>query len=296
MSADLTPISAPFAAALASLQQGLTNATKEISTLHKNVVAKKTQRQKLAVELTRAKAALDAKRLEAHKVETVQQELQKELNEFNYQLDAVKQQKATDEARATKLEEGIIDIEYLKQKTAAAEQQKADLQNQLSALQAALAGLVTPSNDDTATNPTPAPAATPAPLEVEETHDASTFVCAMDGSAECHPVTNTTPVAVTGPEPTNTTAVTEPEPAVPLDSRYKTRLCQFHLKGECKRGAKCTFAHSEQELRFNPGKYHKQVSTVAAMGFNVDIAVIGALFQECNGNMERVLNHILITS
>merc|ERR1712159_340820 len=114
----------------------------------------------------------------------------------------------------------------------------------------------------------------------------------MDVSAEAT-ATDTTPVAVTGPEPTNTTAVTEPEPVVPVDSRYKTRLCQFHLKGECKRGVKCTFAHSEQELRFNPGKYHKQVSAVAAMGFDVDIAVIGALFQECNGNMERVLSQLM---
>ena len=54
----LTSISKPFAAALASLQQGLTNAAKEISTLHENVVSKQTQHQSMLVELAQAKTKL----------------------------------------------------------------------------------------------------------------------------------------------------------------------------------------------------------------------------------------------
>ena len=48
-------------------------------------------------------------------------------------------------------------------------------------------------------------------------------------------------------------------PSTPIDSRYKTQLCHFHLRGDCKRGSKCLFAHGQHELRLNPGKYHKKV-------------------------------------
>ena len=38
------------------------------------------------------------------------------------------------------------------------------------------------------------------------------------------------------------------------DSRlYKTTLCQFYLKGPCKNGDKCSFAHGTSELRTNSG-------------------------------------------
>ena len=85
-------------------------------------------------------------------------------------------------------------------------------------------------------------------------------------------------------------------PSTPIDSRFKTQLCLFHQRGDCKRGSKCLYAHGQHELRLNPGKYHKNVSAVAAMGFDVDVAVIGALFQEYKGDTERVLAKLLLNN
>lgn len=117
---------------------------------------------------------------------------------------------------------------------------------------------------------------------------AAAFVAAMDASC----------VLETAPDPASdvtTDSVAPKSEAKPkhIDSRYKTQLCVFHQRGECKRGAKCLYAHGEHELQFNPGKHHKKVSSVAAMGFDVDIAVIGALFEECDGNTEKVLAKLL---
>lgn len=97
----------------------------------------------------------------------------------------------------------------------------------------------------------------------------------------------TSPMRFNDPKPE-----AEPEPVV-IDSRFKTRLCVFHQKGECSKGKHCLYAHGRDELRLNPGKYHKDVSAVAAMGFDVDVGVIGALFQEHNGNTNDVLQTLL---
>jgi len=138
-------ISDPFAAALASLNMGLTNAAKEISTLHESVGSKQTRHQLLLVELTNAKTELNAKRAQAAKAQQEQEQLGKMLAVYTDKLDAAEQQKAKDEERASKLEEQLNDIEHWKQKTAIAQQQKADLQNQLSTLRTALIALTMPS-------------------------------------------------------------------------------------------------------------------------------------------------------
>eukprot|EP00429_Kryptoperidinium_foliaceum_P015317 CAMPEP_0176044476 /NCGR_PEP_ID=MMETSP0120_2-20121206/22074_1 /TAXON_ID=160619 /ORGANISM="Kryptoperidinium foliaceum, Strain CCMP 1326" /LENGTH=273 /DNA_ID=CAMNT_0017377881 /DNA_START=60 /DNA_END=881 /DNA_ORIENTATION=+ len=39
----------------------------------------------------------------------------------------------------------------------------------------------------------------------------------------------------------------------------KTRLCKFYQKGKCRRGPRCTFAHSETELRTQPDFFKTQL-------------------------------------
>lgn len=208
------------------------------------------------------------------------------------------------EEQANKLEEQKIDVERWKRKTAVAEQERANVQNQLTTLRTALLALTTcPTVPTTCNKGKDDDKSQIAGVKkrVNE-HDKATanstaeapssFISAVDASCVLQPSYDATKGTTTTESVTPITKAPQPEPK-PVDSRYKTRLCIFHQRGECKRGTKCVFAHSEQELRFNPGKYHKQVSAVAAMGFDVDIAVIGALFQEYNGDTERVLAKLM---
>jgi len=299
----LTSISKPFAAALASLQQGFANAAKEISTLQENVVSKQSQHESMLLELAQTKKELDVKRVEAAKTHSRQQHLQKELADCTKQLDIAQKQKVVVEERANKLEEQIIDIDHWKQKAAIAEQERANIQHQLTALRTALLGLTTYpkvsttniAKDDNKSQEVGVKESLSEHDKVTANSTAeapSSFISALDASCVFQPSCDTTTATTTTESWAPIAKAPEPE-TNPVDSRYKTRLCHFHLRGDCKRGAKCMYAHSEQELRFNPGKYHKQVSAVAAMGFGVDIAVIGALFEEYNGNTERVLAQLM---
>lgn len=225
------------------------------------------------------------------------------------------------EERANKLEEQVIDVENWKQKAAVAEQERDYYWKQLEALRTALSALttqhgasstkVTGKVDAKDANKPKTAVVKESPqtavvkesptghgtLTADSTAEApSSFISAMDASCVLQPSYNTTPNAATQTEPSAAAPQpeTSPQPETnPSDSRYKTRLCTFHQRGECNRGAKCLYAHSEQELRFNPGRYHKKVSAVAAMGFGVDMAVIGALFEEHNGSTERVLAQLM---
>eukprot|EP00747_Dinoflagellata_sp_TGD_P128241 gnl/TRDRNA2_/TRDRNA2_174498_c0_seq4.p1 gnl/TRDRNA2_/TRDRNA2_174498_c0~~gnl/TRDRNA2_/TRDRNA2_174498_c0_seq4.p1 ORF type:complete len:358 (-),score=51.76 gnl/TRDRNA2_/TRDRNA2_174498_c0_seq4:231-1304(-) len=43
---------------------------------------------------------------------------------------------------------------------------------------------------------------------------------------------------------------------------FKTKMCSFHLKGHCLRGASCTFAHHEDEMKPQPDFYRTSVCKV----------------------------------
>lgn len=254
--------------------------------------------------------------------------MEKQLTDCANQLNIINQQKLIDAERVVKLEQKLSDAAQWQAKTVIAEQQAAKVQNQLSTLRTALLQLtvstagdvVSPKviatqqmevgKDDKDDKDTELVAA--ADIKENAMNDATT----SDTTAAVATTTDTTTAAVatstdtttteTGPtvatatNPTTATTIDViPTPVVvkgvDIDSRFKTRLCHFHQRGDCQRGVNCLFAHGVEELRFNPGKYHKSVSAVAAMGFDVDVAVIGALFEEYNGNTERVVAKLMHT-
>mmetsp|Transcript_35316 Transcript_35316/g.77183 ORF Transcript_35316/g.77183 Transcript_35316/m.77183 type:complete len:108 (-) Transcript_35316:476-799(-) len=46
---------------------------------------------------------------------------------------------------------------------------------------------------------------------------------------------------------------TRPDTPCGLDNRFmRTKLCSFHAMGKCARGAKCTFAHAEEDVLEQP--------------------------------------------
>jgi len=47
------------------------------------------------------------------------------------------------------------------------------------------------------------------------------------------------------------------------DSRFRTRMCKFHVAGNCPFGHKCAFAHSRVELRARPG-LHRSLQSRSA--------------------------------
>jgi hypothetical protein len=248
-----------------------------------------------------------------------EQVLQKELADCTKQLGIMKYQSGVDEKRVTKLEQQVIEVGNWKDKAAIAEQQRAKIQLQLSTLQTALLHLTMdpavvdtkqktgadsdalccsaiPSTDVTAdsttTTPNPEhPKPEPEPEQPKPEPEAEPEGVQLP---ELEPESEEEVVQVPPLPPLELPLELEPVvPSTPIDSRYKTQLCTFHQHGDCKRGSKCLYAHGQHELRLNPGKYHKDVSAVAAMGFDVDVAVIGALFQEYKGNTERVLAKLL---
>lgn len=288
-----------FTTAVASLNQAFSNASKEISTLRKNVASKQNRQEQQTIELVHAKTELARERAKVAKSCERQQELEKELSECTKHLDAMKQQRVMEDERVTQLEQQIVGVVNWKRKTAIAEQETANLQAQLSALKAALMHLMPCENSKIAT------CSNDPVVDAKENtneNDTSKFISAMDASCvrdstiktatDLMPAPATIEAAPATPEPAPATPEPVPqEVPIPIvrDSRYKTQLCRFHQHGDCQRGSNCLYAHGEKELRFSPGKYHKQVTAVAGMGFDVDIAVIGALFEEYKGNVERVL-------
>lgn len=294
-----------FATAVDSLNLAFSNASKEISTLRKNVAANQNRQQQQTIELANAKAELARERTKVVKVCERKQELEKELSECTKHFNVMKQQRELEEERATQLEQQIVGVANWKHKTAIAEKESAKLHAQFSALKTALTQLMPSENSKTVRKT--ATGSHDSAVDIKEKtneDDGSKFISAMDAVRVRDPTSKTT--TNSAPAPTATEAVPatpEPVPQVPVpepvpqevprpivrDSRYKTQLCRFHQRGDCQHGTNCLYAHGEKELRFSPGKYHKQVTAVAGMGFDVDIAVIGALFQEYKGNVERVL-------
>jgi len=339
-------VSKHFAAALVSLNEGLANASKEISAIHKNVVSKQTRHEKLTAELAHVKTELEGKRLKVVESNAREQVLQKELADCTKQLGIMKYQSGVDEKRVTKLEQQVIEVGNWKDKAAIAEQQRAKLQLQLSTLRTALLHLTMdpavvdtkqkttagadsatsnvsakPSTDVTTDSTTTTPSSEqPKPEPEPEQPECEEIEVALlpPLEPECdeievallpplQPESEEEVVAPLPPLEPEEEAVALPPlqlplqlgpvvPSTPIDSRYKTQLCLFHQRGDCKRGSKCLYAHGQHELRLNPGKYHKNVSAVAAMGFDVDVAVIGALFQEYKGDTERVLAKLLLNN
>lgn len=285
-------VSKSLASAVASLNQAFSNASKEISTLRKNVASKQNRQEQQTIDLAHAKNELARERAKVVKSCKRQIELQKELSECTKHLDVMKQQRVMEDERVTQLEQQLVGVVNWKHKTAIAEQETANLQAQLSALKAALMQLMPCENSKIATG------SNDPVVDIKENtneDDTSKFISAMDASCVRDPTTKTT-INVTPLPATIEAAPATPEPVpqevprpIVRDSRYKTQLCRFHQHGDCQRGSNCLYAHGEKELRFSPGKYHKQVTAVAGMGFDVDIAVIGALFEEYKGNVERVL-------
>lgn len=337
-------VSKHFAAALVSLNEGLANASKEISAIHKNVVSKQTRHEKLTAELAHVKTELEGKRLKVVESNAREQVLQKELADCTKQLGIMKYQSGVDEKRVTKLEQQVIEVGNWKDRAAIAEQQRAKLQLQLSTLRTALLHLTMdpavvdtkqkttagadsatsnvsakPSTDVTTDSTTTTPSSEQPKPELEpeqpkpepEAEPEGVQLPELEPESEEEEAVALPPLVEVGQlpplqpgeeevaplPPLELPLELEPVvPSTPIDSRFKTQLCLFHQRGDCKRGSKCLYAHGQHELRLNPGKYHKNVSAVAAMGFDVDVAVIGALFQEYKGDTERVLAKLLLNN